>query len=79
MPTTGASVLALFLALGPIAGTSAIVSATLRGSVAGAEHAWRAAFLLGLAAGPLLATAPSIPMTLTKISAGPAHTAVSHR
>jgi uncharacterized membrane protein YedE/YeeE len=53
----GAAVLVLFLTLGRIAGISGIVSAAFRSGVAGAERAWRAAFLLGLVAGPLLATA----------------------
>lgn len=51
----GAAVLVLYLTLGRIAGISGMISATFSG--AGAERAWRAAFLLGLVAGPLLATA----------------------
>lgn len=53
----GAAVLVLFLTLGRIAGISGMISATFRSGVAGAERAWRAAFLLGLVAGPFLATA----------------------
>jgi uncharacterized membrane protein YedE/YeeE len=53
----GAAVLVLFLTLGRIAGVSGMIAATFRGGVAGAERAWRAAFLLGLIAGPLMAAA----------------------
>jgi uncharacterized membrane protein YedE/YeeE len=53
----GAAVLVLFVATGRIAGVSGIVGASLRGGVSLAERAWRAAFLLGLVAGPLLAMA----------------------
>lgn len=53
----GAAVLVLFLTLGRIAGVSGMISATFRDGVAGAERAWRAAFLLGLIAGPLIAAA----------------------
>ena len=53
----GAAVLVLFLTLGRIAGISGMISATFRSGVAGAERAWRAAFLLGLVAGPFLAKA----------------------
>jgi uncharacterized membrane protein YedE/YeeE len=53
----GAAVLVLFLTLGRIAGVSGMISATFRAGVAGAERAWRAAFLLGLIAGPVIAAA----------------------
>ena len=53
----GVAGLVLFLTLGRIAGLSGMISATFRGGAAGAERAWRTAFLLGLAAGPLLAMA----------------------
>lgn len=51
----GAAVLVLFLTLGRIAGVSGMISSTFRGGVAGDERAWRAAFLLGLITGPLIA------------------------
>ena len=53
----GAAVLMLFMTLGRIAGVSGMISATFRGGVAGAERVWRAAFLLGMVAGPVLAAA----------------------
>ena len=53
----GAAVLVLFLTLGRIAGVSGRISATFRRGVACSERAWRAAFLLGLIAGPAIATA----------------------
>ena len=51
----GAAVLVLFLTLGRIAGVSGMISATFRGGIDGGERAWRAAFLLGLIVGPLIA------------------------
>jgi len=51
----GVAVLVLFLALGRIAGISGMVSATLRPATTGGERAWRAAFILGLIVGPVVA------------------------
>lgn len=53
----GAAVLVLFLSLGRIAGISGMVQATLRPGTGRGERAWRAAFLLGLIAGPVIAAA----------------------
>lgn len=53
----GAAILMLFLTLGRIAGVSGMISAALRPSTAGAERAWRLAFLGGLLLGPVLAGA----------------------
>jgi hypothetical protein len=53
----GAAVLVLFLTLGRVAGISGMVAAAFRPSIPRDERAWRAAFLLGLVAGPLLAAA----------------------
>lgn len=53
----GAAALLLFLTLGRIAGISGMISATLRPGTGSDERGWRAAFLLGLVAGPVIAAA----------------------
>lgn len=49
--------LVLFHALGRIAGVSGILAAALRPSTSGGERAWRLAFVGGLLAGALIASA----------------------
>jgi uncharacterized membrane protein YedE/YeeE len=51
----GVAAMVLFLTLGRIAGISGMIAATFRPGVPRGERAWRAAFLLGLIGGPLLA------------------------
>jgi uncharacterized membrane protein YedE/YeeE len=53
----GLAALVLFLTLGRIAGVSGMIASTFRPAVPGDERTWRAAFLLGLVVGPLLAAA----------------------
>ena len=53
----GLAVLVLFLSLGRIAGVSGMISATFKPATAAGERAWRAAFLVGLVAGPAIAAA----------------------
>jgi uncharacterized membrane protein YedE/YeeE len=53
----GVAASVLFLTLGRIAGISGMIATTFRPAVPRDERAWRAAFLFGLVAGPLLAAA----------------------
>lgn len=52
----GIAVLVLYLTMGRIAGISGMIGATFRPGVSSEERTWRLTFLLGLGAGPLLAT-----------------------
>lgn len=53
----GLAVLVLFLAIGRIAGVSGMVSATFLPATPAGERMWRGLFLVGLIAGPVIATA----------------------
>lgn len=53
----GMAVLVLFLSLGRIAGVSGMIGATFKRDTPTGERAWRAAFLAGLVAGPVVAAA----------------------